>query len=95
MFTDTEYTLELHVERNVALANKWREHLKSNAVMLPLSADLVKDGKKTVLRYRIKTTKPIAQMKEAELKVLLESIYLKELNYLCRMLVIEFAAYNV
>ena len=95
MFTDTEYTLELHVERNVALANKWREHLKSNAVMLPRSADLGKDGKKTVLRYRIKTSKPIAQMKEAELKVLLESIYLKELNYLCRMLVNEFAAYNV
>ncbi len=95
MFTDKEYTLELHVERNVALANKWREHLKSNAVMLSLSADLGKDGKKTVLRYRIKTSKPIAQMKEAELKVLLESIYLKELNYLCRMLVNEFAAYNV
>ena len=95
MFTDTEYTLELHVERNVALANKWREHLKSNAVMLPRSADLGKDGKKTVLRYRIKTSKPIAQMKEAELKVLLESIYLKELNYLCCMLVNEFAAYNV
>ena len=95
MFTDTEYTLKLHVERNVALANKWREHLKSNAVMLPRSADLGKDGKKTVLRYRIKTSKPIAQMKEAELKVLLESIYLKELNYLCCMLVNEFAAYNV
>ena len=95
MFTDTEYTLQLHVERNVALANKWREHLKSNAVMLPQSADLGKDGTKTVLSYRIKTSKPIAQMKEAELKVLLESIYLKELNYLCRMLVNEFATYNV
>lgn len=95
MFTDTEYTLELHVERNVALANKWREHLKSNAVMLPRSADLGKDGTKTVLCYRIKTPKPIAQMKEAKLKELLESIYLKELNYLCRMLVNEFAAYNV
>ena len=95
MFTDKVYTLELHVERNVALANKWREHLKSNAVMLPKSADLGKVGTKTVLRYRIETSKPIAQMKEAELKVLLESIYLKELNYLCRMLVNEFAAYNV
>lgn len=95
MFTDTEYTLELHVDRNVALANKWREHLRSNAVMLPLWADLGKDGTKTVLRYRIETPKPIAQMKEAELKELLESIYLKKLNYLCRMLVIEFGAYNV
>lgn len=95
MFTDKEYTLQLHVERNVALANKWREHLRSNAVMLPQWADLGKDGTKTVLSYRIKTTQPIAQMKEAELKVLLESIYLKELNYLCRMLVNEFAAYNV
>jgi hypothetical protein len=92
MFTDTEYTLELHVERNVALANKWREHLRSNAVMLPQSADLGKDGTRTVLRYRIETPKPIAQMKEAELKELLESIYLKKLNYLCRMLVNEFGA---
>ena len=31
-------------------------------------------------------------MKEAELKELLESIYLKKLNYLCRMLVNEFGA---
>jgi hypothetical protein len=95
MFTDTEYTLELHVERNVALANKWREHLRSNAVMLPQSADLGKDGTRTVLRYRIETRKPIAQMKETELKELLESIYLKNLNYLCRMLINEFGAYNV
>ena len=92
MFTDTEYTLELHVERNVALANKWREHLRSNADMLP---HLGKDGTRTVLRYRIETPKPIAQMKEAELKVLLESIYLKKLNCLCKMLVNEFGAYNV
>jgi hypothetical protein len=92
MFTDTEYTLELHVERNVALANKWREHLRSNALMLPQSADLGKDGTKTVLRYRIETPKPIAQMKEAELKELLENIYLKKLNYLCRMQVYEFGA---
>ena len=95
MFTDTEYTLELHVEHNVALANKWREHLRSNPVMLPQSADLGKDGTRTVLRYRIETPKPIAQMKEAELKELLENIYLKKLNYLCRMLVNEFGAYNV
>ena len=32
-------------------------------------------------------------MKEAELKELLKSIYLKKLNYLCRMLVNEFGAY--
>ena len=96
MFTDTEYTLELHVERNVALANKWREHLRSKSVMLPQSADLGKDGTRTVLRYRIETPKPIAQMKEAELKELLKSIYLNKLNnYLCRMLVNEFGAYNV
>ena len=92
MFTDTEYTLELHVERDVALANKWREHLRSNADMLP---HLGKDGTRTVLRYRIETPKPIAQMKEKELKELLESIYLKKLNCLCRMLVNEFGAYNV
>ena len=92
MFTDTEYTLELHVERNVALANKWREHLRSNADMLP---HLGKDGTRTVLRYRIETPKPIAQMKEAELKELLKNIYLKKLNYLCKMLVNEFGAYNV
>ena len=92
MFTDTEYTLELHVERDVALANKWREHLRSNADMLP---HLGKDGTRTVLRYRIETPKPIAQMKEKELKELLENIYLKKLNCLCRMLVNEFGAYNV
>ena len=93
MFTDTEYTLELHVERNVALANKWREHLRSNAVMLPQWADLGKDGTRTVLRYRIETPKPIAQMKEAKLKELVKSIYLEELNDVCRMLVNEFGVY--
>lgn len=94
MFTDTEYTLELHVERNVvALANKWREHLKSNHVVLPQSADLGKDDTRTVLRYKIKTPKPIAQMKEAKLKELLKSIYLEELNDVCRMLVNEFGVY--
>ena len=93
MFTDTEYTLELHVERNVALANKWREHLKSNHVVLPQSADLGKDDTRIVLRYKIKTPKPIAQMKEAKLKELLKSIYLEELNDVCRMLVNEFGVY--
>ena len=78
------------VSSNVALANKWREHLRSNAVMLPQRADLGKDGTRIVLRYKIKTPKPIAQMKEKELTVLLESIYLKKLNYLCSMLVNEF-----
>ena len=56
---------------------------------------LGKDGTRTVLCYRIETLKPIAQMKEAELKELLKSIYLKKRNYLCKMLVNEFGAYNV
>ena len=93
MFTDTEYTLELHVERNVALANEWRSHLQNNAILLPKDAALGKDCTKTVLRYKIKTAKPIAKMKETELKELLKSIYLEKLNYCCRMLVNEFGVY--
>jgi hypothetical protein len=93
MWTDTEYTLELHVEGNVALANEWRNHLQNNAVLLPKDAALGKECTKTVLRYKIKTDKPIAKMKETELKELLKSIYLKKLNYCCRMLVNEFGVY--
>ena len=95
MWTDTEYTLELHVEGNVALANEWRSHLQNNAILLPKDAALGKDCTKTVLRYKVKTAKPIAQMKETELKEFLNSIYLKKLNYCCRMLVNEFGIYNV
>ena len=95
MWTDTEYTLELHVEGNVALANEWRSHLQNNAILLPKDAALGKVCTKTVLRYKVITDTPIAKMKETELKELLESIYLKKLNYLCRMLVNEFGAYNV
>ena len=94
MFTDTEYTLELHVEGNVALANEWRNHLQNNAILLPKDAALGKDCTKTVLRYKVKTAKPIAQMKETELKELLKSIYLEKLNYCCRMLVNEFGVYT-
>lgn len=93
MWTDTEYTLELHVERNVALANEWRNHLQNNAILLPKDAALGKDCTKTVLRYKIKTAKPIAKMKETELKEFLNSIYLEKLNYCCRMLVNEFGVY--
>ena len=94
MLTGTEYTLELHVEGNVALANKWRNHLKNNAILLLKGAKLGKNCTKTVLQYKI-ITKPIAQMKEAELKDLLRRIYLEELNYCCSMLVNEFGAYKV
>ena len=34
-------------------------------------------------------------MKERELEELLKTIYLKKLNYCCRMLVDEFGAYSV
>lgn len=93
MWTDTEYTLELHVEGNVALANEWRNHLQNNAILLPKDATLGKECTKTVLRYKIKTAKPIAKMKETELKELLKSIYLEKLYYCCRMLVNEFDVY--
>ena len=95
MLTGTEYTLELHVEGNVALANEWRSHLQNNAKRLLKDAALGKDCTKTVLSYTVKTTKPIAQMKETELNEFLNSIYLKKLNYCCRMLVNEFGIYNV
>ena len=94
MWTDTEYTLEFHVEGNVALANEWRSHLQNNAILLPKDAALGKDCTKTVLRYKVKTTKPIAQLKETELKEFLNSIYLEKLNYCCRMLVNEFGVYT-
>ena len=92
MLTGTEYTLELHVEGNVALANKWRNHLQNNAIQLPKDAELGKDCTKTVLRYKIKT-KPIAKMGEKKLKELLRRIYVEELNYCCRMLVNEYGNY--
>lgn len=95
MLTGTEYTLELHVEGNVALANEWRNHLQNNAILLPKDASLGKNCTKTVLQYKIRTAKPIAQMKDAELKDLLKSIYSEKLNYLCRMLVNEFGTYKV
>ena len=78
MFTDKEYTLELHVEGNVALANEWRSHLQNNAILLPKDAALGKDCTKTVLRYEIKTAKPIAKMKETELKELLKASWYYE-----------------
>ena len=93
MLTGTEYTLELHVEGNVALANEWRNHLQNNAILLPKDAALGKDCTKTVLRYNIKTAKPIAQMKDTELKKLLKSIYLEKLNYCCSMLVEKYGNY--
>ncbi|MBE6297227.1 MAG: hypothetical protein E7088_01870 [Bacteroidales bacterium] len=93
MWTDTEYTLELHIEGNDTLANEWRNHLQNNAILLPKDAALGKDCTKRVLRYKIKTAKPIAQMKDTELKKLLKSIYLEKLNYCCRMLVNEYGNY--
>ncbi len=92
MLTGTEYTLELHVEGNVALANEWRNHLQNNAILLPKDASLGKNCTKTVLRYKIKT-KPIAKMGEKKLKELLRRIYVEELNYCCRMLVNEYGNY--
>lgn len=95
MLSGKDYTLQLHIERNVELANKWRNHLQSNTILLPNDAALGKNGTKIVLSYKVKTIKPIAQMKERELEELLKTIYLKKLNYCCRMLVYEFGAYSV
>lgn len=94
MCLGNEYQLELHVENNKALADKWREELNSNPILLPANkCEKVKAGTSRLLRYKRQTSKPIAKMSKKELTEFLTGVYTKELNYCCRMLVEHFHDY--
>lgn len=89
-----EYQLELHIENDKALADKWREELNSNAIFLPVKkCEKVKAGTSRLLRYKCQTSKPIAKMSNKELTDFLTVVYTKELNYCCRMLVEQYGKY--
>ena len=95
MCLGNEYQLELHVENDKALAEKWREELNSNGILLPVkNFEKVKAGTSRLLRYKCQTSKPIAKMSKKELTVFLTEVYTKELNYCCRMLVEHFHDYK-
>jgi hypothetical protein len=90
-----DYQLELHVENDKALADKWREELNCNAILLPAhNREKVIAGTSRLLRYKYQTSKPIAKMSKKELTEFLTGVYTKELNYCCRMLVEHFHNYN-
>ena len=94
MCLGNEYQVELHVENNKALADKWREELNSNAILLPANkCEKVKAGTSRLLRYKCQTAKPIAKMSKKELTDFLTGVYTEELNYCCRMLVEHFHDY--
>lgn len=83
MLTGTEYTMELHVEGNVDLAEEWRETLQNDTDLREMVG-----RKKVVLSYKVQAGKPIAKMDDNELKGFLKSIYCcKELQECCRMLI--------
>ena len=89
-----EYQLELHIENDKALADKWREELNSNVIFLPVKkCEKVKAGTSRLLRYKCQTSKPIAKMSNKELTDFLTVVYTKELNYCCRMLVEQYGKY--
>ena len=94
MCLGNEYQLELHIENDKALADKWREELNSNAILLPANkCEKVKAGTSRLFRYKRQTSKPIAKMSKKELTEFLTGVYTKELNYCCRMLVEHFHDY--
>ena len=85
----------MHVENDKALADKWREELNSNAILLPAhNREKVIAGTSRLLRYKYQTSKPIAKMSKKELTEFLTGVYTKELNYCFRMLVEHFHNYN-
>ena len=95
MCTGNEYQLELHVENDKILADKWREELNRNAILLPAgNIEKVKAGTSRLLRYKCQTAKPIAKMNKKELTAFLTKVYIQDLNFCCRMLVEHFHDYN-
>lgn len=95
MCLGNEYQLELHVENNKVLADKWREELNRNAILLPENKlEKVKAATSRLLRYKCQTSKPIAKMSKKKLTEFLTGVYTQELNYCCRMLVEHFHDYN-
>ena len=95
MYLENEYQLELHVENNKGLADKWREELNSNAILLPVkNSNKGKAGSSKLLRYKCETSKPIAKMSKKDLTAFLTRVYTEDLNYCCRMLVEQYDKYQ-
>ncbi|MCR5850413.1 MAG: PD-(D/E)XK nuclease family protein [Bacteroidaceae bacterium] len=92
MCLGNEYQLELHVENDKILADKWREDLNRNAILLPVGS--IKKVTSRLLRYKYQTSKPIAKMSNKELTKFLTKVYTQDLNFCCRMLVEHFHDYN-
>lgn len=95
MCTGHEYNLELHVENDKVLAERWREVLNGNAILLPVeNCKKGKVGTSRLLRYTCQTSKPIYKMSKKELTEFLIGVYTMDLNYCCRMLVEHFNDYK-
>lgn len=89
-----EYYLELHVENDKDLAEKWRDELNSHSIFLPENCDKGKVGSSKLLRYKCQTLKPIAKMSQKDLTALLTKVYTQDLNFCCRMLVEQYEKYH-
>ena len=86
-----EYQLELHVENDKIVAEKWREELERNAILLPVgNCKKVKAGSSRLLRYKCQSAKPISKMSKMELTAFLTKVYTEDLNFCCKMLVEHF-----
>lgn len=95
MCSGNEYQLELHVENDKVLADKWRDELNSNAVMLPVkNCNKGKVGTSKLLRYKCQTLKPIAKMSKKELTAFLTKVYTQDVNFCCKMLVEQYDKYQ-
>lgn len=94
MCSGNEYQVELHVENDKILADKWRKELEGNALLLAGNCKKVKVGTSKLLRYTYQTAKPIYKMSKKELTVFLTRVYTMDLNFCCRMLVEHFKEYK-
>lgn len=94
MFCDTQHTIELHVECNKPLAQKWHEDLKNNIPMLPINREKVINGTSRIFRYVVNTPKPFAVMGDTELHGFLQELYCHHLNFLFRTLITYYKDYK-
>ena len=94
MCLGNEYHVELHVENDKALADKWRDELNGKAISLPIkNCNKGKVGTSRLLRYKCQTLKPIAKMSKKDLAAFLTTVYTQDMDFCCRMLVEHFKEY--
>ena len=95
MCLGNEYHVELHVENDKVLADKWRDKLNSNAILPSIkNCNKGKVGTSKLLRYKCQTLKPIAKMSKKDLTAFLTTVYTQDLNFCCRMLVEQYDEYK-